>query len=66
MITKGFKLKKRFIEKAELMRLMYVAFTRAKNHLFIVGEDKDSKSSYADNQENFAQWINLAKRKTSA
>ena len=63
LITKGFKLKKRFIEKAELMRLMYVAFTRAKNHLFIVGEDKDSKSSYADNQENFAQWINLAKKK---
>lgn len=63
LLIKGFKLKSKYREKEQLLRLMYVAFTRAKNHLFIVGEDKKCKHRYNDMQDNFIQWLNLAKLK---
>ncbi len=42
---------------------MYVGFTRAKNHLYIVGENIKHKGLYSDTQDSFARWLNLARAK---
>lgn len=63
ILIKGFKVKEEYREKEELLRLMYVALTRAKNHLYIVGENADCKYKYNDMQDNFSKWLNLARIK---
>lgn len=63
LIVKGFKAKKEDEEKQELLRLMYVALTRAKNHLFITGEMKPPDGVYPDDQSCFMNWILLAAKK---
>lgn len=50
-------------EKAEELRLLYVALTRAKNHLFILGHanltniEKISSSKDAESVSNYIPWI---------
>lgn len=60
ILTKAFKMKKIFTEKQELLRVMYVALTRAKNHLFIVGKEVSHSNIYSEDQNNFVQWVSLA------
>ncbi len=61
--TKGIKLKKKLFEKQEEMRLLYVALTRAKTKLFVVGSCDVEKitplTSTGDimNKNSYMSWI---------
>lgn len=56
-------LKKKREERAEEMRLLYVALTRAKNHLFVVASKNLEKIKYIENHEDargvndYISWI---------
>lgn len=53
-------LNKRREERCEELRLLYVALTRAKNHLIVVGECKDLLAAEGDDAEgagNYLNWI---------
>ncbi|MDD4315766.1 MAG: UvrD-helicase domain-containing protein [Clostridia bacterium] len=65
VLTAGFKKKAGYREREELLRLMYVAMTRAKNHLFISAESREIKSAFADTQDCFLQWIYAAAEKNA-
>lgn len=63
IFTKGFKIKKENQEREEFLRTMYVAMTRAKNHLFIVGERPGKTAEYPEMMNSFLEWIFYAKEK---
>ncbi len=50
---------KRRAEKCEEMRLLYVALTRAKNHLIVIGEKDDEVFSEenAEGANNYLNWV---------
>ncbi len=56
-------LKKKRLERAEEMRLLYVALTRAKNHLFVLASANLEKIKYVEDSEdargvnNYLSWI---------
>ncbi len=56
-------LKKKRLERAEEMRLLYVALTRAKNHLFVLASANLEKVKYVEDSEdargvnNYLSWI---------
>lgn len=58
--TIALKLKQKNEQKAELIRLLYVAMTRARQHLFISGEEPSKSYNFADEPSTFAQWIKFA------
>ncbi len=53
--------RKRKKELEEKIRLMYVAMTRAKNHLVITMKDKSLKKAFAEEHASFAKWLNFAR-----
>ncbi len=63
LLTKSFLLKSQCREKEELMRLMYVAFTRAQNHLFISGQQAEKQTLFTEGAQNFMQWLCYAGEK---
>ncbi len=65
VLTVSFKKKAAYREREELLRLMYVAMTRAKNHLFITSVEKEIKSAFPDMQDSFIQWIYAAAGKNA-
>lgn len=53
-------LNKRRSERCEELRLLYVALTRAKNHLIVIGENKDlfvAENDDAEGAGNYLNWI---------
>ena len=53
-------LSKRRSERCEELRLLYVALTRAKNHLIVIGENKDlfvAENDDAEGASNYLNWI---------
>ncbi len=53
-------LSKRRSERCEELRLLYVALTRAKNHLIVIGENKDlfvAENDDAEGADNYLNWI---------
>ncbi|MGI6522985.1 MAG: UvrD-helicase domain-containing protein [Christensenellales bacterium] len=57
LLTKSFLLKKRHREIEECMRLMYVAFTRAQNHLFISGKKQSKEKLFSQDGKSFIEWL---------
>lgn len=55
--TKAIALDKKAKRYEEEMRLLYVALTRAQNHLIVVCNDKKQKWEDAPNAKTFADWI---------
>lgn len=51
------KLKKAMQEKEELLRLIYVAITRAKNHLFISGKNLELKAENKEEMNSPVEWL---------
>lgn len=65
VLTISFKKKSAYREREELLRLMYVAMTRAKNHLFITSVEREIKTAFPDMQDSFIQWIYSAAEKNA-
>lgn len=57
---KVIKLKEKNRGREEELRIIYVALTRAKNHLFITGNQSQSKSAHPDEMDNPVQWLNYS------
>lgn len=55
--TEMTKLRNQTREREEELRIAYVAITRAKNHLFITGEDDESDSKSPALMNNPVQWL---------
>ncbi len=53
--------KKKKNELEERLRLMYVAMTRAKNHLFISMQAQNVKKHFADENGTFGKWLQMAR-----
>jgi ATP-dependent helicase/nuclease subunit A len=63
----AFKLKAERDEKEELLRLMYVAMTRARNHLFVSGnKPKVNPEDDISDLDCPAEWIEYARRRNPA
>ncbi|MFA5450249.1 MAG: UvrD-helicase domain-containing protein, partial [Clostridia bacterium] len=63
--SRGFRIKEEIEEKEELMRLMYVAMTRGRFHLFMTGE-KSGTAKYppaAEDGKGFIDWLEFAAAK---
>ncbi len=56
---------KKHKELEEKMRLMYVALTRAKNHLFVTMQPRAIKKALPEEQASFAKWLNFARLECS-
>lgn len=65
VLTVSFKKKAAYREREELLRLMYVAMTRAQNMLYITAEDNQAKTPFPDMQDCFIQWIYAAAEKNA-
>ena len=61
--TRAFVDKKKRGEREEEMRLLYVAMTRAINHLVITGKKSTEGQVFADELKNFAQFLDFAAKK---
>lgn len=61
--TLAFADKKERAEKEDEMRLLYVAMTRAKNHLVITGIESSPGCVFADELKNFGQFLDFAAKK---
>ncbi len=48
-------------ELEERMRVMYVALTRAKNHLFVTMKAQHVKKAFAEENTTFAKWLFMAR-----
>lgn len=53
-------------KKEELVRLLYVAMTRARQHLFISGKECKSDFLFPDEPSSFAEWLTFAGSRSSA
>lgn len=53
-------------KKEELVRLLYVAMTRARQHLFISGKKCKSDFLFPDEPSSFAEWLSFAGSRSSA
>ena len=58
--TRVFRMKIKDEERQELARLMYVAFTRAKNYLVVSGKEEKVPASVFDDGESVMKWILMA------
>lgn len=63
--TFAFGDKKERAEREDEMRLLYVAMTRAKNHLIVTGKESSSKPLFADRLKQFGQFLDFAAEKNA-
>lgn len=61
--TYAFGDKKERAEREDEMRLLYVAMTRAENHLIVTGKEGSSKPLFADRLKQFGQFLDFAAAK---
>ncbi|MDD3947423.1 MAG: PD-(D/E)XK nuclease family protein, partial [Clostridia bacterium] len=59
--TVALKLKQENDRKSEQIRLLYVAMTRARQHLFVSGKPSSKTCLFPDEPNSFAGWIAYAK-----
>ncbi len=59
------KLKQKEINREEMVRVLYVALTRAKNHLFLSGM-QGKQISYLEDATSIMDWINFSATKNPA
>lgn len=63
VITRAFREKEKNEQREESLRLIYVALTRAKNRLYVVGKRGKSPGLFAEDGSSFASWFEYAAEK---